>query len=348
MGSSSLRGSGGTSGYPAPRRCRRTSFRKNTTDMKRLPAMFALILLPAYTTVAQHVSVPQKAEELPVTTQYVARPAVVPDAVASVYTAFSSYRYPSGTGPLAGAQPDPLPEVPYSRKSPVLAGALSLLIPGAGQVYAESYWTAALFATLEAVGWYVVVDQHAKGDEATTTFERYADDYWSVVNYAEWLNTWATTFPGGEDSKQITISDDATRVPWERVNWAEMNEVEIAIPQFSHKLPPHGDQQYFEMIGKYNQYSSGWVDYSSGRDYYSVSPRFLEYAGLRGDANKHYDNADTFLNLIIINHVLAAAEAAWAAARFNKFVELYSHTRLRNSLDGRLVVEPSVGFAMRF
>ena len=34
----------------------------------------------------------------------------------------------------------------------------------------------------------------------------------------------------------------------------------------SHNLPPHGDQQYYELIGKYHQYSSGWNDFTDGRD----------------------------------------------------------------------------------
>jgi hypothetical protein len=32
----------------------------------------------------------------------------------------------------------------------------------------------------------------------------------------------------------------------------------------SHRLPPHGDQQYYEMIGKYHQYSPGWNDFTGG------------------------------------------------------------------------------------
>ena len=295
--------------------------------MKRLIASLLFLLLPALASHAQQAS-----DQRPV----------------SVYSAMSGFNYSPDAVPEASQAAEPLPEAPYRKKSPILAGAMSLVLPGAGQVYAESYWTAALFATLEAAGWYFVVDQNSRGDDATTRFEQYADQHWSVADYATWLNTWAKTFPGGEQTGQITISDDETRVPWERVNWAEMNEVEMAIPQFSHRLPAHGDQQYFEMIGKYNQYSSGWDDYTSGRDYYSVSPRYLHYSGMRGDANSYYDAADTFVNLIILNHVLAGVEAAWAAARFNKFVELYSHTRLRQSLDGRTQIEPTIGFAMKF
>jgi hypothetical protein len=228
----------------------------------------------------------------------------------------------------------PPPSIPAAGKNPVLAGLLSLLVPGAGELYAGNYLLAGLFAALEGAGWYFSIDASRKGDSVTEQFERYADQNWSVVKYAEWLNENARNYPGGENAVHIEINPDESLPPWKRVNWTQLHVTEGAIPQFSHKLPSHGDQQYYEMIGKYNQYSYGWNDKTEG-DYWNASSNFLYYSGLRGDANRYYDVSRMFVNLIIVNHFLSAIDAAWAAARFNKAVQLRSGAHLQRLPDGR-------------
>ena len=59
--------------------------------------------------------------------------------------------------------------------------------------------------------------------------------------------------------------------PWQRVNWTDLNNAEgnietlmdaqgIPTTGFTHQLAPYGDQQYYEMIGKYSQFGGGWDD----------------------------------------------------------------------------------------
>ena len=89
----------------------------------------------------------------------------------------------------ANSMADDLP----SKKSPVLAGVLSAIIPGAGQIYNEDYWIAAAFVVVEAALITTAVVYDNKGDDQTAYYQSYADDYmnpdhnWSVVRYAEWL-----------------------------------------------------------------------------------------------------------------------------------------------------------------
>ena len=194
-----------------------------------------------------------------------------------------------------------------SKKSPVLAGVLSAVIPGAGQIYNEDYWIAAAFVVVEAALVTTAVVYDNKGDDQTTYFENYADQNWSVVDYAEWLNE----YQNGE----IDIDYDTPGLqPWERiVDWNQLNEYETG----SHHLPPHGDQQYYEQIGKYHQYSPGWNDFSGGSNKEIISPNFLYYSDQRGQANDYYNTASTAIVGIYINHLLAAGEAIWGANRFN-------------------------------
>ncbi|MCZ7556671.1 MAG: hypothetical protein M5R41_09760 [Bacteroidia bacterium] len=234
-----------------------------------------------------------------------------------------------------------------ARKSPVLAGALSLILPGAGEVYAGSYLLAGLFAALEGAGWYYSIDANRRGDDATVIYQHYADQNWSVVKYAQWLNENAKNYPGGDKAVHIDINPDKSLPHWQRVNWEQMHTTEMAVPQFSHRLPDYGDQQYYELIGKYNQYSYGWNDKLEG-DYWNPSPNFLYYSGLRGDANRYYDRSSAIINLLILNHFLSAIDAAWAAARFNQAVELRSGARLQRLPDGRPDIVTSARFTYRF
>jgi len=200
-------------------------------------------------------------------------------------------------------------------KSPVLSGVLSAILPGAGQVYNEDWWIAGIFVAVEAALITTAVVYDNKGDDQTEYFENYADDYtnpdhnWSVVRYAEWLAQYE-----GADLNKIMIPGTEGLPPWERVNWAELNAAEKG----SHNLPPHGEQQYYELIGKYHQYASGWNDYTGGANNELISQNFTYYAGERGEANDYYNTSSTAIVGVYINHILSAAEAVWGATRFNK------------------------------
>ncbi|MBK9099623.1 MAG: hypothetical protein IPM14_16240 [bacterium] len=204
------------------------------------------------------------------------------------------------------------------KKSPVLSGVLSAIIPGAGQVYNEDWWIAGIFVAVEAALITTAITYDNKGDDQTEFFENYADDYtnpehnWSVVRYAEWLVEYQYN-NDPEMLNKIIISNDPNLPPWERVNWAELNNAETG----SHNLPPHGEQQYYELIGKYHQYAGGWNDYTGGANNSLISPNFTYYSGLRGEANDYYNTASTAVIGIYINHLLSAAEAVWGATRFN-------------------------------
>jgi hypothetical protein len=239
------------------------------------------------------------------------------------------------------------------KKSPAIAGALSLVLPGAGEFYTESYWLTCTFLALEGLAWYGNVDYNHKGDVATTRFQGFADQHWSVVKYAQWLNDYAKNFPGGDQAQQIPINPDASLQPWQRVDWKQLNAVELLIPQFSHRLPAHGDQQYYELIGKYDQYSYGWDDKTGAggdgwSDYRSNSPRYAFYSLERGRANSLYNTATLIANLIIVNHILSAADAAWAALRWNSSLNLHSSVRVLALPNSVVELVPTVQVSWQF
>jgi hypothetical protein len=225
-----------------------------------------------------------------------------------------------------------------NKKSPILAGIFSLLIPGTGEIYTGQYIKAGIFLVIEAAAIGVAVSYDKKGDNKTTEFQGYADDRWSVVRYAEWLNEYEY-----QGQTKVNINPNTSLKPWERVNWDELNAAEKG----SHRLPAHGEQQYYEMIGKYFQYSAGWDDYIGGANNNLVSPNYLSYSGMRGKANDYYNVASKAVIGIYINHFLSALDAAWSAVSFNK--NLAVNIRAENiQIADQIEMVPVINFRYSF
>ena len=233
------------------------------------------------------------------------------------------------TNPMA----DDLP----GKKSPVLSGVLSVILPGAGQVYNEDYWIAGIFVALEAALITTAVIYDNKGDDQTASFEAFADENWSVVEYANYLNSRGAS---------VEINPDESLQPWERiVSWSQLNAAEEEYSELrSHKLPPHGEQQYYELIGKYRQYIPGWP---GGSNELNPPQIMLDYSGMRGKANDYYNNASTAIVGVYINHILSAAEAVWGATRFNKNLAVNLRVETYN-LAGGLELVPTLKIRYSF
>ncbi len=209
------------------------------------------------------------------------------------------------------------------------AGLMSALIPGSGQIYTGSYLKSALFFAVEVASWSVYFIYTKKGDEQTRKFKQYADENWSVIRYAEWMNEWMGKY-GTPDAPIIQIDQNENLKPWQRINWTRLNEAERYISRlsggFSHTLPYYGEQQYYELIGKYHQYAPGWNDFDSRfvpEDVRLLQPteRFKFYSLERGKANDFYSIASTSLFIVVANHVLSSIDAVVDAAVKNKKIK---------------------------
>lgn len=231
-------------------------------------------------------------------------------------------------------------EIGLKTKSPWLAGAMSLVVPGTGEFYTESYWKSGLFFALEVTGWILAYSYEKKGDRQTTSFQNYADEHWSVIKYVRWLADFRSANFSG------IVTDPNAMPPWVGVNWDSLNYYERVIASgpngrgFTHTLPPHGDQQYYELIGKYPQYSPGWDDYAGEENFEEISPRFLEYSRMRGKANDFYNVSSTVLSLIVVNHVLSALDAYFTAIGYNNSIRAEVRMNIRQTPFGA-ITEPA-------
>ncbi len=197
-------------------------------------------------------------------------------------------------------------------------------MPGAGQFYNKDYLKSALFFAAEVAAITVGVIYDKKGDDQTAFFEDYANHHWSVARYALWTITNLQTLNGNldpDDYNGLFLDPNKTRVDWNVLNRLEEN----IGGYYSHRLARYGEQQYYEMIGKYPQFNPGWDDFGDEHTPFKygddVTPHFHYYSGLRGQANDFYNVAHTAVVIIMVNHVISFVEAMWTTNKYNKKIE---------------------------
>lgn len=214
-------------------------------------------------------------------------------------------------------------EATGKEKSPVLGAVMSGIIPGAGEVYAQSYIKGAIFFAAEIGLWLLKINFDKKGDDQTTKYETYANGNWDIYKYAAWLKR--ENFPGS----QVINENEPNR----EVLRQQVNEVERV--NFSHTLPDFGAQQYYEVIGKYNSFFAGWsfiddtqLTRNNWFDYKSAG--IDAYMTERQQANNYYDNASLAITGVILNHLLSAADAAWSVSMFNNNISVKTGMELKS------------------
>jgi len=197
----------------------------------------------------------------------------------------------------------------YEFKSPKKAFLMSLAVPGWGQYYARSnFIKPVLMVAVEIGSWVGYFKYHNDGNKLTDEFQAFADEHWI------------------EGDRNAEGSFDGHNY-WDWYRYFENKEPADPIPGNEH-LPETRTQQYYEMIGKYDQFAGGWEDYwdpainPKPDDLYEnltlMTPMRLQYESMRDKANDKLDQANKFIIVAMANHLLSAFDAALAANRFNK------------------------------
>lgn len=191
----------------------------------------------------------------------------------------------------------------FKGKSLRKAFILSLLVPGSGEFYAGSKIKAAVFLGIDVTLWALYFNYHGKGKDKEDQYKVYADTYWSEDEYIQWLiDTYG-------------ITDD--RQPY------EVDPLTGEEKYFSHHLPDSKTGQYYEMIGKYEQFSEGWVDYDTTSLYRET------YLDMRHNANDLLNKATYSAMFSLANHILSAFDAAISVKKYNKKGERFSQLKFK-------------------
>ena len=245
-------------------------------------------------------------------------------------------------------------------RSVPLAFGMSAVLPGLGQAYNRNWVRSAAAIAVEGgllVAWFTWRDRGRDGERA---YQAYAHRFWDPVRYASWLNDYAAWLEAGNEEMTLgaAVISPPTGIDFMRPDaWTDADrrlvreffdamravEREVWHPEtgaaFSHEIPYFGEQQYYELIGKYYQFAPGWVDYpvwKSGEDFTdaidpertgangskpNVQGRFLDYAEDHAHANTLLRRASRVSAVLVLNHVLAAFDAAIAARLHNLRIE---------------------------
>ena len=160
---------------------------------------------------------------------------------------------------------------------------LSGILPGAGEIYNGSFIKGCVFIGVEVLGWSLYFTDNSKGKDIEDEFHRFADTYWSEERYLYYLELYRQQY--GKDPTNLT-----------------------------HELPEEKTQQYYEMIGKYDQFVCGWEDCDEWDGY---SSKRLNYEDERYQSNKYLKRALTVTSIIFVNRIISLIDTIWGVKSYN-------------------------------
>ena len=227
------------------------------------------------------------------------------------------------------ADPEPAPH-PETRKgkSSKRAFLFSALVPGLGEWYAGSKKRGLIFFGAEAALVGMWVAWTGKGNDLEEEFRAVADEHWDPdQTILAWRgstisNNSSITHALPCSSEVVGYSVEA--IPEGKLQAGEKLSALDRSAAFG-GCAPSQIQQYYELIGKYDQYVAGWDDVvrrSTGNaaaptEVDSVenfhSERRLRYEDQRDESNRFLKRASTISGIILINHVISAIDAARVA-----------------------------------
>lgn len=201
-------------------------------------------------------------------------------------------------------------------KSPAKALAFSAIVPGVGQFYSHAMWEGALFLGLEAAFWGGRFYYKDKGEELEDEYIEFADSKWDL---AKWFEACMThDYNMLENSHHIYVAYNGQQymvsdsLPSDLPNY-------IGLAQ-SGDLQPIKNRDFYENIGKYDQFSGGWEDfeeYNHDPDTLIVTPLRDKYLTKRYDSNQALKTASKFFTAVMFNHLISAFHAQIAAKQYS-------------------------------
>lgn len=194
-------------------------------------------------------------------------------------------------------------------RSPGKSFLYSMAVPGTGQLYTDSKVKAFIFMGIEAIAWAGYYIYQKDGTDKEESYKDYADQYWDPEQYYNWL------------VEEHGLTDD----------YGQIFDEDGNPTTFTHHLPETKSQQYYEMIGKYDQFRYGWVDtdYRRGKETSELRESYLVD---RDEANDAFNKAKIGAIVAIANHLVSAFDAALTARRYNREQDTFTEYKVRPSM----------------
>lgn len=204
-----------------------------------------------------------------------------------------------------------------SRRSPAIPMLMSLVLPGAGEAYL-GYKRGYLQIALDAASWYGAIHYDKQGEDKKDEYYAYADLHWSEDKLD------AAYDPNYLDRPDANF--DYSSVVGEGSDYFSTAENEIDnytdLPLW---VSVEDDRrEYYENLGKWDQFVFGWDDYVDPRDFLATDtidirnlqdPRTSahreEYRSMRQDSNDAFSNRDKFIYLSIAFRMFSVLQVAY-------------------------------------
>jgi hypothetical protein len=190
-----------------------------------------------------------------------------------------------------------------SKYWPVL---FSALMPGTGEIYLGYKGRGIALITLEVAAWAGYFYYRNQGLDSRDAYESFADQYWSQ---SKWIDHHPLVYP------------ENLYTPEQMDSVGQVNSGSGEWPGYIPWVSKEEDKQHFyENIGKYDWYISGWQDFDP--DYYDASAEipFMtdtalrdQYREMRKESNDQLDDANKFAYMSLGVRVFSVVETLFLA-----------------------------------
>ena len=180
---------------------------------------------------------------------------------------------------------------------------MSAIVPGSGELYLGHVKRGIALMALEAGAWTGYLYYQNKGLDTREEYETFADRHWDLHKWADHHPEVYPYFTGFSPEQMDSIGHERSGTG----SWPGY------IPYVSIQ---EDKQHYYENIGKYDWYISGWEDYDP--DWVSPNPDDPpyqrdtnlrdEYRSLRNKSNDQLDNSSRFVYLSLATRVFSLVQ----------------------------------------
>ncbi len=204
---------------------------------------------------------------------------------------------------------------------------MSLIVPGLGQVYNKSpWWKTAVFAGIEIAGivsWWSYTNQ---AQDKRIEYQEFADEHWNLQRWWEQ----SPDIHGGDWMDIIRGTHHLTLIVDDQFYSSDTIEYLAGTYGFN-QIEWAKDRDYYENIGKYDQFVAGWDDpYDDPDDdqgnWYTVEKDVGDsteliimtvnknrYLDMRLKNNDLLKMAGYAVTAVMFNHVISAVEAVYSS-----------------------------------
>ncbi len=197
-------------------------------------------------------------------------------------------------------------------RSPAIPMLMSLVLPGAGEVYL-GHKRGFLQIALDAASWYGAAHNASKGDDKKDEYFAFADEHWFL--------------------EKLDAAYDAAYLDRPDANFDYTEVVGVGSEYFGYdgytNIPlwvseAADRREYYENLGKWEQFVFGWDDFTDPREFLDTTeidianlgdPRTSRnrefYRDLRQESNDYYAKRDRFIYLSIAFRVFSVLQVAY-------------------------------------